>query len=638
MKLFIKQTIAQLRRIPLPAYISAGALLTIGLYVWVFIIPTNIQFSYASEASCTSWVTIAPRLHQQRAGKNAFEITLKDEVTVFNVPIFSRTTCMTPVSSPDAPRTKVSIAPFGLPIFSKTFGVNTPEAPTAYIKELNNAEISAVKPLLIPLSTPDVINTYTVRQDNKSATCVPADEGVSCAIKQLALSTDTPYDLSLHRSFQGGEAQQLEEVPVRTLTAMQLKDSTVKNEAIIYDTPEAFSFTFDREVEAVEGSLRLKGKTADIATTLSAAGKTVTVTPDAPLPRNAEYVINLEQVTGKDGSSLAEPIVTIFTLSGGPKVTGVSIEGSNVPQSSTIVVTFDQKLKEGADIAKFARITGINATLSRASDNSIAFTVNSAPLCAGFSIGIDKGIPSGTNSEVSAEGWKFNSRITCGYSSVIGYSVYGRPIISYTFGSGASTILFTGGMHGSEPSGTSTMHAWVYYLQSYGYQIPADKKIVIVPNTNPDAIAVGSRNNANNVNIDRNFPSANWRPDIDTAIGLLPTGGGTSAGSEPETKALIALTRQLRPRLEVSFHAQGSLVGANQFGDSSAIANTYGNTVGYSSMIGNAEEVMGYSITGEYEDWMGEEMGIPAILIELPTHSGNYLSSQLTALLGLLKV
>jgi len=55
-------------------------------------------------------------------------------------------------------------------------------------------------------------------------------------------------------------------------------------------------------------------------------------------------------------------------------------------------------------------------------------------------------------------------------------------------------------------------------------------------------------------------------------------------------------------------------------------------------MIGNAEEVMGYSITGEYEDWMGEELGVPAILIELPTLGGNYFNSQLNALLRLLTV
>ena len=73
-------------------------------------------------------------------------------------------------------------------------------------------------------------------------------------------------------------------------------------------------------------------------------------------------------------------------------------------------------------------------------------------------------------------------------------------------------------------------------------------------------------------------------------------------------------------------------MGANKFGDSVAVGSVYAQTVGYATMFHNAEAVMGYPMTGEYEDWMGEQFGIPAILIELPSHSGNYLNSQLPAL------
>lgn len=191
---------------------------------------------------------------------------------------------------------------------------------------------------------------------------------------------------------------------------------------------------------------------------------------------------------------------------------------------------------------------------------------------------------------------------------------------------------------GSEPSGYTTMQAWVDYLMTYGYKIPGDKRVVIVPNTNPDGIASGSRNNANNVNIDRNFATANWKADIETNNGLLVNGGGTSAVSEPETAAVAALTRQLVPRLEVSFHSQGRLVGANKYGDSVAIGAVYASAVGYATMFYDAEAVMGYPMTGEYEDWMGESMGIPAILVELPSSSGNYLNAQLNALMKMLSV
>ena len=133
-------------------------------------------------------------------------------------------------------------------------------------------------------------------------------------------------------------------------------------------------------------------------------------------------------------------------------------------------------------------------------------------------------------------------------------------------------------------------------------------------------------------NIDRNFASANWQTDIDTSGGIVAGGGGATPMSEPETRALASITTGLLPRLEVPFHASGRLVGANGFGDSIAIGNLYASCVGYTSMIGHAEETMGYSITGEYEQWAGEQYGTPAILIELPTSSGYYFSAHLNTL------
>jgi len=639
-KRFFNVVVSRFRSIPLAARISGGVVLLAILYVGVFVIPTNVQFSYANKETCTDWFMVAPTLQQQRAGKNSYTITPSDTVKVFGAPLFSRSVCVTPSTLPEEGRTKVSIAPFGLPIFSKTVGVSTPATPVAKAMNLKDTDISAVKPLLLPLSTKDAVHTYSLRQGEKSTTCAAVDQGISCPIKSLALEPSTSYDLTLYRGFNEDTPKKVDTLAVKTLKAVQLVESTLQNDMTIYTKPTSFTYTFDRPIESVGGVLQRVDGTSktDVKTTLKAEGSTVVVTAAQQLPRNASYQLTLEEVTGRDGASLADPLVTIFKTSGGPKVVSVSVGSSLVPQSAKITVTFDQPVKGDIDLAKFASSAGIASTVSRASDTSITFALSPAALCTAFSLVIEKGLPSGSNDETSTEQWKFDSRIACGYSSVIGYSIKGRAIIAYTFGSGGSVILFTGGMHGSEPSSTSTMQAWVNYLQSNGFKIPADKKVVIVPNTNPDGIAAGSRNNANNVNIDRNFPASNWRPDIDTASGTLPTGGGTSAGSEPETAALIALTRSLRPRLEVSFHAQGSLVGANQYGDSIAIGTKYARTVGYGTMIGNAEEVMGYSITGEYEDWMGQEMGIPAILIELPTTSGNYLNSQLTALLNLLPV
>ena len=641
MKRYIRAAVTRLRSIPLPGRIGVGVVLLVLLYGWIFIIPTNVQFSYTNKNACVGWFMVAPSLQQQRAGKDSFTITPTNVTKVFGIPVFSRTVCVTPNSAPKEGLVKGSTAPFGLPLFSKTFGINTPAAPTANVGPLINTEVSAVKPLMIPLSGDDVLRVYTLRQgDNKAACQAIAGQGLSCAMSELSLTPSTAYELSLYRGYGSETPAKIAILPIRTMNAVQLVDSTLKNNMTIYDTPADFRFTFDAPLDGAEATLQRTDapNIAMITSTVKADDKTAIVTPKQPLARNATYKLTIKQVTSKGGGSLAEPIVMNLTVSGGPKVTDVSVGPTVVAQNARIIVTFDQPIQADADIAKFAHLTGVKGTAARAGDRSIAFTITSAPLCAGFSLVVDKGIPSGSNSEVSANPWQVDSRIICGSSTVIGYSVRGRAIIAYTFGTGASTILFTGGMHGSEPSGATTMQAWVTYLQSNGYKIPADKKVVVVPNTNPDGIAANTRYNANDVNIDRNFPASNWQPAIDTATGTLPTGGGTSAGSEPETQALITLTQALRPRLAVSFHAQGRLVGANQFGDSTAIGVMYANTVSYQTMIGNAEEVMGYSITGEYEDWMGQALNTPAILIELPTPSGNYFSSQMTALIKVLGV
>jgi len=637
MKRFIRSVLIRFQKVPVLARVGGGIAVLGLLYVWTFVVPVNVQFSYADNNTCTDVFTVAPDMQKQRGGEGEFKVTLEDKVHVFGVPVFSRSACVSTVSAPTVGHTNVGVAPFGLPLFSKTIDITTPSVPVASVKSLMNAEISAVTPLVIPLSQKDAVHSYTIQANDKTAPCDADSKGVACDVRQLGLLPDAPYELALFRAYGEETPNQLEKIPVKTLKAIQLVDSTLKADMVVYDAPTEYRFNFDHELDAVDAKLtQSDGKSVDASFTVD--GKSVVFTPKKALPRSAGYRLVISQVTGDEGGSLAAPITVPFVMSGGPKVANVSVGGALVPQNIQIIITFDQPLAESIDLAKFARTAGVGGSVSRASKDSIAVTIASAPLCAPFSITIDKGLPSGSNSEISAEPWKFDSRIVCGYSSVIGYSVKGRPIIAYTFGTGGTNILFTGGMHGSEPSGTSTMQAWVTYLQSNGYKIPGDRKIVVVPNTNPDGIAAGSRNNANNVNIDRNFPASNWRPDIDTASGTLPTGGGTSPASEPETKALASLTRQLRPRLEVSFHAQGRLVGANQLGDSVAIGKMYANMVGYGTMIGNAEEVMGYSITGEYEDWMGQELGTPAILIELPTHIGNYFNSHVNALLKMMTI
>ena len=168
------------------------------------------------------------------------------------------------------------------------------------------------------------------------------------------------------------------------------------------------------------------------------------------------------------------------------------------------------------------------------------------------------------------------------------------------------------------------MATWISYLETNGHRIPSDKQIVVIPRQNPDGLANYTRLNANGVNLARNYPTSDWIADIDSSDGIIEGGGGSSPGSEPETKAAMNAIKALNVRLAISYHAQGSLVGSNNYGSADKYASRYASYVGYRNMSYNPEATLGYSITAELETWLAER-GVPAILIELPTRNGNYL-------------
>lgn len=625
----------RLKTIPRRYWIIGGVLVGILLYSLIFFIPKQATFAYSGE-TCARQFILFPSIQAKKS--DTFDVEIKDTLSIGSFTYGATKVCFSPTQAPKQGNYRASVGMFGGWFMAKQFAIKVSSPPEIQGTVFKGDTISTALPLRVPLTMGDTTHTYTLTAGDQQTSCEGKDDAIECAVSSLGLHSETEYAVQLMRSFKGDSPTMVAEGTVTTLAPLHLQQGSVSEGTTLYDMPKSFTFTFDKPLKDASAVLEQKGEggMTTLETKVQVEGTTVKVAFEKELPRKTAFALTLKQVVAETGNSLEAPIVTAFSTSGGPAPRDVSVGNSGVAQSAAIVVTLDQPLKEGVDITKVARVEGVSGSVELRSATEIVYTIRGG-LCTAFSLVLDKGVPSGVNNELS-EVWKFDSRTICGTSAVIGYSAKGRAIVAYYFGNGSKTVLFTGGMHGSEPSGYSTMQAWVQYLMAYGYKIPADTRVVIVPNTNPDGIAAGSRNSATNVNIGRNFPTANWKADIETTSGVLVNGGGTSAGSEPESKALIALTRQLRPRLEVSFHAQGRLVGANKYSDSVAIGNIYASMVGYQTMFYDAEAVMGYPMTGEYEDWMGEEMGIPAILIELPSPSGNYLSSQLNALLRMLSV
>ena len=136
----------------------------------------------------------------------------------------------------------------------------------------------------------------------------------------------------------------------------------------------------------------------------------------------------------------------------------------------------------------------------------------------------------------------------------IGHSAHGRPLRVTVAGvpTARRRLLVVGCIHGTECAGVAVARRLARRAP------PAGARLWIVANLNPDGRAAGSRLNGRGVDLNRNFASG-WR-----AAGRRgdPEYPGPRPGSEPETRAIRALIRRVRPDVTVWFHQPLGLVRA----------------------------------------------------------------------------
>lgn len=134
----------------------------------------------------------------------------------------------------------------------------------------------------------------------------------------------------------------------------------------------------------------------------------------------------------------------------------------------------------------------------------------------------------------------------------IGRSVNGRPIRAIRIGQagGSRTVLIVGCIHGNEPAGIAIAR----HLATAS--APPGSALWIIPDLNPDGVAADTRQNADRVDLNRNFPWR-WRP-----LGTPgdPQYSGPRPLSEPEARAAAQLILHVRPQITIWFHQPQTLV------------------------------------------------------------------------------
>ncbi len=223
---------------------------------------------------------------------------------------------------------------------------------------------------------------------------------------------------------------------------------------------------------------------------------------------------------------------------------------------------------------------------------------------------------------------------------VIGKSLQGRTIDAYSYGTGATHLLFVGGIHGGyEWNSVLLAYTFMDYLEANPDTIPKNITVTIIPAANPDGvyavtnkegrfvvsdvstsstILASGRFNAHTVDLNRNF-DCKWQPQSTWQTKIVSA--GATAFSEPESIALKSFTTRVHQDAVIFWHSQSNAIYASQclhgiLPTTLDIMNAYSKASKYSSNT----SFDAYSTTGAADDWLAS-INIPAITVELQTHN-----------------
>jgi protein MpaA len=208
----------------------------------------------------------------------------------------------------------------------------------------------------------------------------------------------------------------------------------------------------------------------------------------------------------------------------------------------------------------------------------------------------------------------------------LGLSREGRPVQGRFYpGSMPETapslryrLLVFGGIHGDEPATVEAVLEWGAHLADH--QHAAD--VWVVPAVNPDGLAAARKNNAADIDLNRNFPARNFMRSYPP--GYDP---GPAPLSEPETAVLAGLLEEAAIDAVVAVHAPFACVNfdgpAREWGEAVATASGW-----------PLRADIGYPTPGSLGSWWGGDRSRPILTLELPAGPLDFFRAQALAALN----
>ena len=162
-------------------------------------------------------------------------------------------------------------------------------------------------------------------------------------------------------------------------------------------------------------------------------------------------------------------------------------------------------------------------------------------------------------------------------------------------------MLF-GAIHGDEPLG---VHCLLKLAKELETSAPG-RDTWIIPALNIDGLLAERKNNAKDVDLNRNFDASNWEPTRRPGYS-----GGPSPQSEVETQVLSELIEKVDGQRLIALHSPYRMV--NWDGSGMKLAAAMAELNGY-DLTNN----MGYPTPGSFGSRYGVDMGLEVITLEIP--------------------